>query len=136
GRYLLADAQEGKRETLVTSVLSADPIQCLRVPGPAIVPVLSAFSLGAVFIFMTFHWWWPTLAAAILSAACFLYWLWSGTAIIPEKPEKDVGLGVTLPIYVSGVKSVGWWAMFITMVGDGTAFASLIFGYFFYWTVH
>jgi cytochrome c oxidase subunit I+III len=26
--------------------------------------------------------------------------------------------------------------MFITMVGDGTAFASLIFGYFFYWTVH
>jgi cytochrome c oxidase subunit I+III len=26
--------------------------------------------------------------------------------------------------------------MFITMVGDGTAFASLIFGYFFYWTIH
>ena len=26
--------------------------------------------------------------------------------------------------------------MFITMIGDGTAFASLIFGYFFYWTVH
>ena len=32
--------------------------------------------------------------------------------------------------------SVGWWAMFITMVGDGTAFASLVFGYFFYWTIH
>jgi cytochrome c oxidase subunit I+III len=26
--------------------------------------------------------------------------------------------------------------MFITMVGDGTAFASLVFGYFFYWTIH
>jgi cytochrome c oxidase subunit I+III len=37
---------------------------------------------------------------------------------------------------VSGPASVGWWAMFITMVGDGTAFASLIFGYFFYWTIH
>ena len=26
--------------------------------------------------------------------------------------------------------------MFITKVGDGTAFASLMFGYFFYWTIH
>jgi cytochrome c oxidase subunit I+III len=26
--------------------------------------------------------------------------------------------------------------MFITMVGDATAFAGLIFGYFFFWTVH
>ena len=54
----------------------------------------------------------------------------------PEKPEKDIGLGLTLPLYASGPASVGWWAMFITMVGDGTAFASLIFGYFFYWTIH
>ncbi|MBA3562660.1 MAG: cytochrome ubiquinol oxidase subunit I, partial [Gammaproteobacteria bacterium] len=50
--------------------------------------------------------------------------------------EKDIGLGVTLPLYVSGSKSVGWWAMLITMIGDMTAFASLIFGYFFYWTIH
>ena len=61
-------------------------------------------------------------------------WLWTGTAEIPEKPEKDVGLGLTLPIYVSGPSSVGWWAMFITMIGDLTAFVSLVFGYFFYWT--
>ncbi|WP_348246143.1 hypothetical protein, partial [Salmonella enterica] len=26
--------------------------------------------------------------------------------------------------------------MFITMVGDVTAFSGLVFGYFFYWTVH
>ena len=26
--------------------------------------------------------------------------------------------------------------MFITMTGDGTAFASLVFGYFFFWTIH
>ncbi len=26
--------------------------------------------------------------------------------------------------------------MFITMLGDSTAFASLVFGYFYYWTVH
>ena len=68
--------------------------------------------------------------------ATILCWLWTGTAQIPEAPEKDVGMGRSLPLYMSGPASVGWWAMFITMVGDGTAFASLVFGYFFYWTIH
>ncbi|WP_099867643.1 cytochrome c oxidase subunit I [Pararhizobium haloflavum] len=136
GRYYLADAEEGQRETMVTSVLSAEPIQCLRVSGPAYVTIFSAFALGGVFIFLTFHWWWLTLGSGILAGGGILYWLWTGTAIIPEKREKDVGLGLKLPIYVSGPKSVGWWAMFITMVGDGTAFGSLMFGYFFYWTIH
>ncbi|MGH9310167.1 MAG: hypothetical protein ACRD1U_12380 [Vicinamibacterales bacterium] len=35
---------------------------------------------------------------------------------------------------MSGPASVGWWGMFITMMGVVTAFVSLVFGYFFYWT--
>jgi cytochrome c oxidase subunit I+III len=68
--------------------------------------------------------------------AAVIWWLWTGTGEIPEKEEKDAGRGLTLPLYASGVKSAGWWAMFITMTGDGTAFASLVFGYFFFWTIH
>jgi cytochrome c oxidase subunit I+III len=64
-----------------------------------------------------------------------MYWLWRGTALIPEKEEKDVGLGLRLPLYVSGPDSVGWWAMFITMLAILTAFVCLVFGYFFFWTV-
>jgi cytochrome c oxidase subunit I+III len=45
-------------------------------------------------------------------------------------------LGLTLPLYVSGPSSVGWWAMLITMLADITAFVCLVFGYFFFWTVH
>jgi cytochrome c oxidase subunit I+III len=40
-----------------------------------------------------------------------------------------------LPLYASGSDSVGWWAMFITMLAVLTAFISLVFGYFFFWTV-
>jgi cytochrome c oxidase subunit I+III len=77
-----------------------------------------------------------TLISAALALGAILLWLWTGTALIPEKPEKDVGLGLRLPLYASGPRSVGWWAMFITMLGDMTAFLSLVFGYFFFWTVH
>ncbi|MET0388905.1 MAG: cytochrome ubiquinol oxidase subunit I, partial [Polyangiales bacterium] len=61
---------------------------------------------------------------------------WTGTALIPEKDQKDVGLGLTLPLYVSGPHSVGYWGVFIMMLADLTAFASLVFGYFFFWTIH
>jgi cytochrome c oxidase subunit I+III len=136
GRFYLADAAEEKRETLITSTLDAEPQQCLRVPGPTFVTFWAAVFTGGAFILPVFK----MYVAAGISAACalvtILAWLWTGTAMQPEKPGKDVGLGLTLPLYKSGPQSVGWWAMFITMIGDMTAFVSLVFGYFFFWTIH
>ncbi|HEY8575718.1 MAG TPA: cytochrome c oxidase subunit I [Devosia sp.] len=136
GRGLLADAREGRRETLVTSVLDAQPLQVLRVGGPSWLPMIAAIGLGAVFIFATWHLWWLTLAGGVVFLVAVLVWLWTGTAEIPEKPTKDVGGGHVLPLYSAGVRSTGWWAMFITMTGDLTAYLALLFGYFFFWTVH
>jgi len=135
GREFLPDAEEGLRETLVTSVLDAKPIQCLRVPGNSFLPMLAALLTGAVFILTTFHLYWTGLAFGVAALFAILAWLWTGTSLIPEKAEKDVGKGTRLPLYSSGPHSVGWWAMFITMTGDMTAFASLVFAYFYYWTI-
>lgn len=136
GRYYLPDAEEGHRETLVTSTVDAEPIQCLRVPGPTFLTHLSALFSAGFFIFATFKWWWPSIISGILALVFILVWLWTGTAWIPEKSEKPVGMGKSLPLYVSGPHAVGWWAMCITMLADITAFLSLVFGYFFFWTIH
>lgn len=134
GRYYLPDAPEGKRETLVTTVLDARPIQCLRVGGPTWITHCAAVATAGAFILPVFHlWWWSAVAGAV-AVACVIWWLWTGTSPIPEKEQKDVGLGLTLPIYVSGRAAPGWWGMWVTMLGDATAFASLVFGFFFYWT--
>ncbi len=136
GRFYMPDAEEGKRETMVTSVIDAKPEQCLRVAGPSFVTLFAALFTGGSFIFATFHWWVLAGISSVLALGSILYWLWTGTAIIPEKEHKYVGLGLTLPLYVSGPASVGWWAMFITMLSDLTAFVCLVFGYFYYWTIH
>ena len=136
GAYYLAAAGEGRRETLITSVLDARPLQCQRVAGPTVVTMAAAASLGGVFVAATFELWILAALSGIGTLTAILWWLWTGTGEIPDKQTKDVGLGLRLPLYASGPASVGWWAMFITMVGDGTAFASLVFGYFFYWTIH
>jgi cytochrome c oxidase subunit I+III len=136
GEWYLPDASEGRRETLVTSVLDAEPEQVLRVGGTSYLSMLSAVALGAVFVALTFKWWTLSVLSGVAFLALILLWLWTGTGEIPEKDEKEIGRGISLPLYASGVKSTGWWAMFITMTGDGTAFASLVFGYFFFWTIH
>lgn len=136
GRFYLPDAEEGKRETLVTTIIDAKPIQCLRVPGPTFLTLIAAVLTGGAFIFSTFHWWWTAGISGLLAVGAIVAWMWTGTALIPEKEQKDVGLGLTLPLYASGPPSVGWWAMFIIMLGDMTALVSLVFGYFFFWTIH
>ena len=136
GRFYLSDAPEGRRETLVTSTLDALPQQCLRVPGPSFLAFWSAVLTGGVFIFPVYELYVAAAVSGFLAIVTILAWLWTGTALQPEREVKDVGLGLALPLYASGAQSVGWWAMCITMIGDMTAFASLVFGYFFFWTVH
>ncbi|AJE49057.1 cytochrome c oxidase subunit I [Celeribacter indicus] len=134
GRFYLADAEEGLRETFVTSVMDGEPVMVQRVGKPTWITHIAALFTGGAFIFPTFHLYTPAILCAGLALAAILYWLWTLTARPPEKDRKDVGLGLTLPTYVSGPESTGWWAMWITMLGDATAFASLVFGFFFYWT--
>jgi cytochrome c oxidase subunit I len=135
-RFYLPDAEELKRETLVTTALDGEPVQCLRLPGNSWLPMWAAVFIGGSFIATTFHLYWTALGSGVIGVAVILVWLWTGTAMIPEKRAKDIGLGLRLPLYVSGSDSVGWWAMLITMLGDMSAFFSLIFGYFFFWTIH
>ncbi len=136
GRFYLPDAEEVKRETIITSVIDAKPDACIRLPGPSWIPLCAAVSIGGFFVLGTFYLWVPALISLIIGTAVIIYWLWTGTAIIPEKPQKDVGLGLTLPLYMSGPNSPSWWAMFITMLALLTAFVSLVFAYYFYWTIH
>jgi cytochrome c oxidase subunit I+III len=135
GRFLLPDAPDLRRETIITSVVDGRPEQVLRVPGNSWWPLLAAVATGGFFIGATFHAWVITAVSAVLAFVLILCWVWN-TAEIPEKNERDAGCGYVLPLYRSGPESVGWWAMFITILADGTAFVSVIFAYFFFWTVH
>ncbi|MGB3247444.1 MAG: cbb3-type cytochrome c oxidase subunit I, partial [Sulfitobacter sp.] len=134
GRYYLPDAPDHQRETLVTSVIDARPIYVQPVTGPAWITIMAAGFTGGAFIFPTFHIYVPAIICGAFAIVCVLYWLWTSTARPPKDAMRDAGLGLRLPTYASGPDAVGWWAMWITMLGDATAFASIVFGFFFYWT--
>jgi cytochrome c oxidase subunit I+III len=99
-------------------------------------PTWQIVTLGGFFIFGTYHLWTWAAVSLVVAIGVFCHWLWTATAGHPEKERKEIGLGVSLPLYVSGSRSVSWWAMFVTMLADATAFVCLVFGYFFFWTIH
>src|SRR5690606_37752555 len=100
------------------------------------IPLVSAVTIGGFFIFGTFSLWNLALLSLVVGIGFICYWLWTGTARHPEKEQKNVGLGLVLPTYAAGADSVGWWGMFVTMLADFTAYVCIVFGYFFFWTVH
>ncbi|WP_281984912.1 cytochrome c oxidase subunit I [Thalassorhabdomicrobium marinisediminis] len=134
GRFYLPDAPDHQRETIVTSVIDAKPLYVQPITGPAWICMLAAIFTGGAFIFPTFHIYTPAIVCAAFAIVCVCYWLWTATARPPRSNMREAGLGLRLPTYASGPNTVGWWAMWITMLGDSTAFASLVFGFFFYWT--
>ncbi|HMM75973.1 MAG TPA: cytochrome c oxidase subunit I [Gammaproteobacteria bacterium] len=135
GRWYLPDAEEGRRETLLTGAIDAEPLHCLRVGGPSFLPLAAAVFTGGAFILATFHAWTMSAVCAALALIVVVAWLWTGTARPPEKPAKHVGRGLVLPLYAAGTGAPGWWGMCITMLADASAFAALVFGYFYYWTI-
>ena len=134
GRFYLPDAREGRRETLVTSVIDATPVLVQRVSTPTWITHVAAGFTGGAFILPTFHLYTPAIVSGVLAIAAIIWWLWTTTARPPDQHTKDAGLGLRLPTYVSGTDSCGWWAIWITMLADVTAFSSLIFAFFFFWT--
>ena len=57
GRFLIPDAPDMRRETIITSVVDGRPEQVLRVPGNSWWPLLAAIATGGFFIGATFHAW-------------------------------------------------------------------------------
>jgi cytochrome c oxidase subunit I+III len=65
GRFYLPDAEEGKRETILTSVIDAEPRQCVRLPGPSFITLFVALTTGGFFIFGTYHLWWLAMISLV-----------------------------------------------------------------------
>jgi hypothetical protein len=72
-----------------------------------------------------------------LLASVLIWWLWTGTARSRRRREGRRPRPHPAALRLRPVKSVGWWAMFITMTGRRHRLRRPGgFGYFFFWTIH
>jgi cytochrome c oxidase subunit I+III len=103
GRHYLPGSATGKRETIVTSPVGAEPRYLLILPADS---------------------WWPLIAAVVAIVA----WLWQSDRPPPMATAR-VSDTLVLPVGATGPASPSWWATMIMLVVDGTIFASFMFAY-------
>lgn len=135
GRYFLPGAATGRRETLITSPLRAEPQYLQIMPGPSAWPLLAAIFTAAFFLLLTVQAYTPGLVAGVLAVLAMMRWLWDTDREV-EADEVDIGAGVRVPTYRTGSDSHGWWAMVILLIVIGMMFVMTAFAYLYLYGIH
>jgi cytochrome c oxidase subunit I+III len=133
GRYFLPNTATGERETIVTSMLRAEPQYLQRMPRPSAWHVWAAVLTAGFFMLLTVKAYWPAAVSGAMAVGCIIRWCWFLDAPQPVK-TADIGAGIIVPTYVSGPSSHGWWAMVITLIVAGMVAALMGFSYIFLWS--
>ena len=134
GQHYLPGTASGARETIVTSPLTAQPQYLMILTGDSWLPLVAAAGTAAFFIFLTVKLVVPAIVGGGVALAAILKWLWE-TDRGPFRSPVSIGGGIELPFNTPGPVSHSWWAMIVLILVDATVFASLLFAYFYLWTV-
>jgi cytochrome c oxidase subunit I+III len=135
GRYFLPNTATGKRETLITSPVRAEPQYLQIMPGPSVWPLLAAIFTAGFFILLTIQAYNPSIASGVLALICVVRWLWETDRPVAQE-KVDIGAGITVPTYVTGSQTHGWWAMVVLLTVVGMIWLMTVFSFLYLYGVH
>ena len=102
--------------------------------GDSWLPLAAGASTAAFFLFLTAKLFVPAALGGVIALAAIMNWLWA-TDRAALDAKVDIGDGLRLPLYVAGPLSHSWWGTIVLILVDATVFASLLFSFFYLWTV-
>src|SRR5690606_37556736 len=95
-------------------------------------PFAAAVFTAGFFLALTVQAYTFAAASGVFAVIGILRWM-SETDLPVEPKEVDIGAGITVPTYVTGPQTHGWWAMVIVMIVLGMIFAMAMFSLAFLW---
>lgn len=128
GRHWLPGTVFGGRETLVTSVRDARPVQLLRLPTDGWSPFLAAVGTAGFFLLLTVEWVATAFVFGMGAIAAMVVWLWGSDRVAPAT-HAEVAQGVRLPVDAVRTRSHSWWAVVVLAAVDFSILASFLYTY-------
>jgi cytochrome c oxidase subunit I+III len=129
GRHYLPHTATGRRETIATSAVAAEPRYLLVLPGDSWLPLLGAFGTSAFFLLLTVKLYFLAWIAGAVAVGAVLGWTWESDRAPPDITQVEAAEGELLPVGALGKASHSWWATVIMLVVDASIFASFAFAY-------
>ncbi|MFD2366919.1 cytochrome c oxidase subunit I [Pseudoduganella sp. GCM10020061] len=128
GRHWLPGTPTGRRETLITSAVSAQLRYLMILPGDSWLPLVAAFGTAGFFLLLTVKMTVLAWICGITAVAAVMAWLWESDQP-PPLPRVFISDRVTLPVGAAGPAAMSWWATIVMLAVDATIFASFVFTY-------
>jgi len=129
---LLGGPVPAHREVLGTGVLTAEPEQVIRVSSSTPLPLFAALAIAALLACFIAKQYLLSAAMLLPLLGVFAVWLWT-TGDHHAPVRLPAGPALELPSQAASRNAPGWWALVISLLIDGSLFASLVFAYFYLW---
>ncbi len=134
GEGYLGEPRHGWRETMAIETTTGAIDHIVVLPGNTHLPIVTAAVTGCFFLCLLAGHYWLSLLPVAGVVALGLRWAW----VLDWR--RDIGLlpigrGEMAPIHREATGAPGWWGSVFLLVADGTALASLLFGYAFLWVI-
>ena len=134
GAHGLASAAHGRRETYGSDAVTGQVREIFHLPGNSWLPLLAALALAVVCVGLLVRAY-PVALLGVLGAAAFLLrWGWENGAhpklapLTADEPRDP-------PLHSRTCDGPGLWGMVVTLMANGALYLSLLFGWFYLWTV-
>src|SRR5690606_38630448 len=134
GEHSLATADHGRRETWDTDALTGRPSEIIHLPGNSLLPFIAALCIGVVCISLLAKGYWIALIATVASIGVLLRWSWENGAHPAAAPDARTQPGDP-PLHSRTCDGPGRWGMGVTLLANGSLYLSMLFGWFYLWTV-
>ncbi len=134
GEHALAVIDHGRRETWGSDPLTGQVREIIHLPGNSWLPVIAATLIAGVCLSLLTRAYGLAALFALASLGVLLRWSWENGAHPKAAPDAKTQPGDP-PLHSRTCDGPGLWGMAVTLLADGALYLSLLFGWFYLWTV-
>ena len=134
GKGGLVEIQAERRVTWGSDVVTGEVRDIIHVPSNSWIPLQTGVLLAITCLGLLTKFYWVALGAALLGLLVVLRWSWHNGGHPRAAPLRDDDPQGP-PLHSRTCDGPGLWGMWSTLLANGSLFACLLFGWFYFWTV-
>lgn len=134
GHHGLARIDRGRRETWGSGAVSGEVKEIIHLPGNTWLPFLAAAVLALVCLSLLTRLYPVAGLASLVTLALLLRWSWENGAH-PKAAPLTKEESSDPPLHSRTFSGPGLWGMNLTLLANGALYLSILFGWFYLWTV-
>ena len=134
GQGGLVDIPDSRRLTWGSDAVTGEVREVVHLPSNSWIPLQTGAILAVVCLGLLTKFYWVALAASLVGLVVVLRWSWHNGAH-PRAAPVSRNDPQNPPLHSRTCEGPGRWGMLTTLLANGSLFACLLFGWFYFWTV-